>query len=175
MAIREFEGACPELAVDAYVDEAATVIGRVRIGAASSVWPQVVIRGDVNQITIGERSNIQDGAVLHCSHDGPYLPGGAATVIGDDVTVGHLAMLHGCRIGNRCLIGMNATVMDRAVIDDEVMLAAGSLVPPNKHLESGYLYQGNPARKKRPLTADERRYFLYSSAHYQKMAARHQK
>ncbi|MDD9894121.1 MAG: gamma carbonic anhydrase family protein [Gammaproteobacteria bacterium] len=175
MAIRDFDSHSPDVAASAYVDEAATVIGQVSLGADSSVWPQAVIRGDVNTIRIGARSNIQDGTVVHCSYDGPYLPGGAGTVIGDDVTVGHLAMLHGCTIGNRCLIGMKATVMDRAVIEDEVMLAAGSLVPPNKRLESGYLYQGSPAQKKRPLTESEKEYLQYSAQHYQRLSAKYKK
>lgn len=170
MSIRAFKNQHPQIAADAYVDIEATVIGQVSIGSESSIWPQVVIRGDVNNIRIGERSNIQDGTVIHCSHDGPYMPGGAATVIGDEVTVGHLAMLHGCQVGNRCLIGMKATVMDGAVLEDEVMLAAGSLVPPNKRLQTGYLYQGSPAKQLRALSAEEKAYLTYSAEHYKQLA-----
>ncbi len=173
MSIRAFKGASPEVAASAYVDADATVIGQVSIGDGSSVWPQAVIRGDVNTITIGARSNIQDGTVVHCSHDGPYMPGGASTEIGDDVTVGHLAMLHGCRIGNRCLIGMKATVMDHSILEDEVMLAAGSLVPAGKLLTSGGLYRGSPATRVRDLTEQELAFLRYSAQHYVKLAAQY--
>src|SRR5690606_16888869 len=104
------------------------------IGDDASVWPLVAIRGDVNAVRIGARSNVQDNSVLHVTHDGPYSPGGAALTIGDDVTVGHGVILHACVIGSRCLIGMGATVMDKVQLEDEVFVAAGSLVTPGKRL-----------------------------------------
>jgi len=145
------------------------VIGNVTLGEDASVWPMAVVRGDVHTITIGARTNVQDGAILHVTHDGRFSVGGAPLVIGDDVTIGHKAMLHGCTIGNRCLIGMSAIVMDGAVLEDEVLLAAGALVPPNKHLESGYLYGGSPAKRIRPLTESEKENLLYGAEHYVKM------
>jgi carbonic anhydrase/acetyltransferase-like protein (isoleucine patch superfamily) len=110
---------------------------------------------------------------LHVSHDSEYLPGGAPLVIGDDVTVGHRAILHGCTVGNRCLIGMAAVVMDGAVLGDEIILGAGSLVTTGKTLEGGYLWRGSPAKQIRPLTDSEREYLRYSAAHYCKLKDRH--
>src|SRR5450631_3735582 len=136
MAIRDYQGVSPLLGARVYVDECAVVIGRVVLGDDASVWPLVVVRGDVNRIEIGARTNIQDGSVLHVVHDGPAMPGGLPLVIGDDVTVGHKVMLHAVRIGHRCLIGMASVVLDGAVIEDEVVLAAGSVVPPGKRLAS---------------------------------------
>jgi len=174
MTIREFEGIAPKIAVDAYVDDTALVTGDVEIGQKSSVWPMTVIRGDVNSIRIGERTNIQDGCVLHVTHEGPYGPG-RSMQIGDDVTVGHGAILHACTIEDRCLIGMAATVLDGAILHSEVMIGAGSLVPPNKELESGYLYLGNPVRRVRPLSEKEKKYLQYSAEHYIRLSQRHQR
>jgi carbonic anhydrase/acetyltransferase-like protein (isoleucine patch superfamily) len=172
--IRTYRGIAPTLGAGAYVDEQAALIGDVTLGADASMWPMSVARGDVNTITIGARSNIQDGAVLHVTHDGPYSKGGVPLVIGEEVTVGHLAMLHACTIGNRVLIGMHATVLDRAVIEDEVLLAAGSVVAPGKHLLSGFLYRGSPAVQARPLSAAERAFFQYSAEHYVRLKNHHQ-
>lgn len=166
MAIRAYKQHRPSIAASAYVDEAATVIGQVQLGDDVSIWPGVVIRGDVNYIRIGARSNIQDNSVVHVSRDSQYLPGGAPTVIGEEVTVGHMAMLHGCQIGNRCLIGMNATVLDGAVIEDDVFLAAGSLVPPNKVLKAGHVYRGSPAELVRPLNAQDKKMLDYAADNY---------
>lgn len=168
MTIRAFDGHTPKVDESAYIDESAVVIGRVEIGADSSVWPCTVIRGDVNEIRIGERTNVQDGSVLHVVHDSAEFTreGGAALIIGDDVTVGHKAILHACTIGNRCLIGMGAIVMDYTVVEDEVIIAAGSVVPPGKTLESGYLYLGNPAKQARPLSDKERTFLTYSAQNY---------
>ncbi len=174
MTIREFDGITPQIADDAFIDDAALVSGDVIIGQQSSVWPMTVIRGDVNSICIGERTNIQDGCVLHVTHEGPYGPG-RSLQIGDDVTVGHGAILHACTIENRCLIGMSATVLDGAIIHSEVMIGAGSLVPPNKELESGYLYLGNPVRRSRPLSDKEKNYLQYSAEHYVRLSQRHQR
>ena len=147
MTVKPFNKHTPSIHLTAYVDDMAYVSGQTTIGADSSVWPMAVIRGDVNVITIGQRSNIQDGAVLHVTHDGPYTPGGRPLNIGDDVTIGHKAVLHACTIGNRCLIGMNATVLDGAVVADDTIIAAASLVPPGKILESGFLWVGSPVKK----------------------------
>jgi carbonic anhydrase/acetyltransferase-like protein (isoleucine patch superfamily) len=164
--IRPYRGRRPQLGAGVYVDPSAQLIGDVELGDDASLWPQAVVRGDVNRIRIGARSNVQDGAVLHVTHDGPYSPGGADLCIGDDVTIGHGAILHACVIGNRCLIGMGAQVLDKAVLEDEVFLAAGSLVPPGKRLRSGYLYRGSPAQEARPLSAEEIAQLKYSAEHY---------
>lgn len=159
----------PQLGVGVYVDPQAAVIGEVGLGDDVSVWPFAAVRGDVNRIVIGARSNVQDNAVLHVTHDGPYSPGGVPLLIGADVTIGHGAILHACTIGDRCLIGMGSIVLDRAVIEDEVLLAAGSMVPPGKRLESGWLYRGAPAAQARRLSEAELAHFRYSAAHYVKL------
>ena len=173
MSVRPFEGELPELGKGVYIDEDATVIGRVAVGKDSSIWPGCVVRGDINTISIGARTNIQDGSVLHVTHDSDYAPGGYSLSIGDEVTVGHKAMLHACSIGNRCLIGMSAIVLDGAVIEDNVVLGAGSLVAPRKRLESGYLYLGQPARRVRKLTEEELNYLGYSAEHYIRLKDRY--
>ena len=171
MSIRSHNGLHPKIAVGVYIDPTSIIIGDVEIGEGSSVWPMTVIRGDIHRIRIGKRSSVQDGSVLHVTHAGPYNPDGFPLIIGDDVTIGHQATLHGCTIGNRILIGMSAVIMDGAVVNDEVMVGAGTLVPPGKVLESGYLYKGNPALRARPLTEQELKYFLYASKRYVDLAA----
>lgn len=171
--IRRFEGIAPALGPGAWVDESAQVIGDVTLGADSSVWPLATIRGDVHRIRIGDRSNVQDNACLHVTHDGPYSPGGAGLTLGDDVTVGHGVILHACTVGHRVLIGMGSIVMDKAVIEDDVLLGAGSLVPPGKRLEAGHLYRGNPLVKARALTDAERASLKYSAEHYVRVKNRH--
>jgi carbonic anhydrase/acetyltransferase-like protein (isoleucine patch superfamily) len=168
--IRPLRGLFPRIAEGVYVDDAALVIGDVSIGRDSSLWPQVVARGDINRIAIGARTNVQDGAVLHVSHAGPFNPEGAALVIGDDVTIGHRAVLHGCTVGDRCLIGMGAIVLDRAVLAPQVMVGAGALVTGGQVLDSGFLYLGQPARRVRPLTERELAYLDYAAAHYVELA-----
>ena len=167
--IRPFKNINPSIGKNVYIDIQACVIGKVTIGDDSSVWPMTVIRGDVESISIGHSSNIQDGSVLHVSHDGPYSNGSRNLVIGNEVTVGHKALLHACTIGNRCLIGMGAIVMDNVVIEDEVLLGAGSLVPPNKILQTRSLYRGNPVERIRDLTQDEIEMLSYSASHYIKV------
>lgn len=164
--IRNFKGIRPQLGRGVYVDEQASVIGDVHLGEDASVWPFAAVRGDVNRIRIGARSNVQDGSVLHVTHDGPYTPGGADLQIGDDVTIGHAVILHACHIGNRVLLGMGCIVMDKVRIEDDVYVAAGALVTPGKVLESGWLYAGQPARPKRELSTEERDNLRYSAAHY---------
>jgi len=161
----------PKIPDDVFVDPTAVVIGDVEIGSGSSVWPITVIRGDIHRIRIGKRSSVQDGSVLHVTHAGPYNPDGYPLIIGDEVTIGHKVMLHGCTIGNRILIGMGAIVMDGTVVGDEVIIGAGTLVPPGKVLESGYLYMGSPVRQVRPLTEKELDYFRYAAQRYVDMAA----
>lgn len=156
----------PTLADSVFVDPTATIIGDVEIAGESSVWPMVVIRGDVNKIRIGARSNIQDATVIHVSRPKASNPGGFPSIVGDDVTIGHKVMLHGCQIGNRVLVGMGAIILDGAVIEDEVIVGAGALVTPGKHLESGFLYVGSPARKTRPLTDVEREHFVATAGNY---------
>jgi len=174
MTIRAFEGKNPRIDSTAYVDDSAVITGDVVIAEDVSIWPCSVVRGDVNYIRIGARTNIQDGSVLHVTHaSSEYTSStGSPLIIGDDVTVGHKALLHACTIGNRCLVGMGAIVMDNTVVEDEVMIAAGSVVPPGKVLESGYLYVGNPAKQKRPLTDKERSFLGYSAKNYVKLAQR---
>lgn len=174
MTIRPYLHHVPQLANGVYIDESAVVIGEVSLGVQSSVWCGAVIRGDVNRIQIGARTNVQDLAMLHVSHKTEAKPDGSPLIIGDDVTIGHQAMLHGCTIGHRVLVGMGSTILDDAIIEDEVVIGAGSLVPPRKRLESGYLYMGSPVRQVRPLTDAEKAHFVYSSAHYVKLAATYQ-
>lgn len=173
-AIAPHHGCSPQLATGAWVHPRATVIGEVSLGADSSVWPGAVIRGDVNHISIGDATNIQDGSVLHVSHKTEHDPTGGPLVIGARVTVGHTVILHACTIGDECLIGMGSIILDRVVVKKHVLLGAGSLVPEGKVLESGYLYLGRPARQVRPLTEEEIAYFDYSARHYVKLAQSYQ-
>jgi carbonic anhydrase/acetyltransferase-like protein (isoleucine patch superfamily) len=167
--IRRYGGAAPQIHDSVFVDPTAVIIGDVIIGADSSVWPLTVIRGDMHRIRIGARTSVQDGSVLHITHAGPYNPDGFPLTIGDDVTIGHQAMLHGCTLGDRILIGMKAMVMDGAVIESDVVLAAGAVVPPGKVLKSGWLYMGSPARPVRELTETEMGYFVYTAGNYVKL------
>lgn len=169
MTLRTYRNIAPVLGARVYVDPAAVVIGKVTLGDDSSVWPTAVIRGDVHSIEIGARTSIQDGSVLHVTHDGPYAPGGRALIIGSDVTVGHRVTLHACTIGNACLIGMGSILLDNVVTEDFVMIGAGSLVAPGKVLKKGGLYVGSPARRMRDLTDKEIEFLTYSAAHYVKI------
>lgn len=169
MTISAYRNILPTLGARVYIDPSAVVIGKVTIGDDSSIWPTAVVRGDVNTITIGARTSIQDGSVLHVTHDGPSTPGGRALVIGSDVTVGHRAMLHACTIGNTCLVGMGSIILDGVVAEDFVMIGAGSVVTPGKRLESGGLYVGSPARRVRDLKPKEIEFLSYSAAHYVKV------
>ena len=166
MNIRPFDGHTPQLGERVFVDASAVVLGDVQLGDDCSVWPATVIRGDMHRIRIGARTSVQDGSVLHITHAGPFNPDGYPLTIGDDVTIGHKVILHGCTLGSRILVGMGSIVMDGAVIEDEVVLGAGSLVPANKVLRSGYLYMGSPAKEVRPLSEKERSFFTYTAANY---------
>jgi len=164
--IREFQGHSPSLGKRVYVDPAATIIGDVTLGDDCSVWPGAVIRGDMHKITVGARVSIQDGSVLHITHASDYNPGGWPLNIGDDVTIGHNVTLHGCSLGNQILVGIGSTVMDGVVVEDKVVIGAGTLVPPGKTLASGYLYLGSPCKQARPLSDAELNYFTYTAANY---------
>lgn len=164
--IQTFQNQTPQLAEGVYVHRTATIIGEVNIGEDSSVWPSAVIRGDLNFIHIGQGTNIQDLSMLHVNHKSPLEPAGAPLVIGNYVTIGHTVILHGCTIEDECLIGMGSIVMDKAIVQQHVLLAAGSLVPEGNVLESGYLYMGRPAKKIRVLTDAEIAHFMYSANNY---------
>lgn len=164
--LRPYKCIFPSLSSTAYCDTSAVLIGDITLAEDVSIWPLVAARGDVNHITIGARSNIQDGSILHVSRATQENPQGYPLIIGEDVTVGHKAMLHGCQIGNRVLIGMGTIILDGAVINDDVIIGAGSLVPPNKELVSGYLYIGSPVKKVRPLSDKERTFLTTSAMNY---------
>ncbi len=164
--LRPYKNITPKLGKHAYIDASAVLIGAISLGDDCSVWPLVGIRGDVNHITIGARTNIQDGSILHVTRKSNKYPSGYPLIIGEDVTVGHKVMLHGCTLGNRILVGMGAIVMDGAIIGDDIIIGAGSLVPPNKKLCSGFLYVGNPVKQKRALTADEHAFLQQTASNY---------
>lgn len=166
MDIRTFNGDAPRLGEGVFIDDSAVLIGDVTLGRDVSIWPLTVLRADINFIRIGDETNIQDGCVLHVTHCSAAHPEGYPLIVGSGVTVGHGVMLHGCTVGDLCLIGIGAVVMDGAVLEDRVMLGAGALVPPGKRLESGFLYVGAPARPTRTLRDDELEYFSYSKDGY---------
>jgi carbonic anhydrase/acetyltransferase-like protein (isoleucine patch superfamily) len=166
MPLTSYLGSHPVIAERAYLHESAQIIGDVQIGRDSSIWCNTVLRGDVNRIVVGSFSNIQDFAMGHVSHKNASKPNGSPLLIGNYVTVGHSAILHGCTIGDECLIGMGSLIMDDAVIERNVMVGAGSLVSPGKLLKSGFLYMGRPATQARKLNPDEIAYLRYSAEHY---------
>lgn len=169
MNLRAYRGVLPTLGARVFVDPSAVVIGKVMLGDDVSIWPTAVVRGDVQEIRIGARTSIQDGCVLHVTHDGPYAPGGRSLTVGADVTVGHRAVLHACTIGNACLVGMGSLILDDVETEDFVMIGAGAIVTPGKRLSSHGLYVGSPARRMRDLTASEVEFLTYSAAHYVKV------
>ena len=164
--VRAYKGIVPKLGARVYVDPAATVIGDVELGEDVSIWPGAVLRGDVERIRVGARSNVQDGAVLHVTHDGPYTPGGQPCIAGADVTIGHGAVIHACTIEDCCLIGMHATVLDGALLKRHAFVGAGALVAPGKVVGEGELWIGNPARCVRRLSDTEIEALRYSARHY---------
>jgi len=166
MTIKAFKQSQPELGRDVYVDDSAVIIGDVSLGNNVSIWPTAVVRGDVERIRIGEDTNVQDGAVLHVSHAGPFSSQSHPLTIGKGVTIGHRATVHAATIGDYCLIGIGAIILDGVILEDYVMLGAGALVTSGKKLLSGYLYVGAPARQIRPLTDAERKFLEYSAEHY---------
>jgi gamma-carbonic anhydrase len=144
-----YGGVLPTIAPDAFIADNAVIIGNVEIGAGASVWFNVVLRGDLNKITIGPRTNVQDGCIIHVA--GKRYP----TVIGADVLIGHAVVMEGCVIGDRAFIGMKSTVLEGTTIDGGSMLAAGSLLTPRKHMKTGELWGGSPAKMMRPLTPED--------------------
>lgn len=166
MTVAAFISRHPDIGQNAYLHPSCQVIGEVSLGEDSSIWCNAVLRGDVNRIMIGRGTNVQDLSVGHVSHKTPEKPDGSPLIIGDYVTVGHSVVLHGCRIGNECLIGMGSIILDDVVIPDHVMIGAGSLVTQGKVLESGMLYMGRPAKAVRRLTDEEIAYLRYSAEHY---------
>ncbi len=164
--LQVFNTVSPALGRSVYVAESAVVIGDVTLGDDVSIWPATVVRGDVNRVEIGAETNLQDGCVLHVTQKTKDRPDGFPLIVGRGVTVGHRVVLHGCTIGDLCLIGIGAIVMDGAVVENQVMIGAGALVPPGKHLESGYLYVGSPARPARPLKEAEFQFLELSKAGY---------
>nr|VFK46596.1 MAG: Carbonic anhydrase or acetyltransferase, isoleucine patch superfamily [Candidatus Kentron sp. TC] len=174
MTIRPFEDKTPRIDPSAYVDEMALVIGEVTIAKDASIWPMTVVRGDVNRITIGERTNIQDLSMIHITHrGGAQFPDGFEANIANDVTVGHHCVIHGCHIEEFCLIGIGSIVLDGARIEARTIIGAGSLVAPGKVLEGGFLWVGRPVKKVRPLTEAEWNNLEYSADHYVKNKTRH--
>jgi len=168
VALRPYKDLFPKQGDRVLIDSSSVVIGDVQMGDDVSIWPLVAIRGDVNYVTIGARTNIQDGSVLHVTHKSSYNPEGNPLIVGEEVTVGHKVMLHGCTIGNRVLVGMGSILLDGVVVEDDVMIGAGSLVPQNKRLESGFLYLGSPVKQIRPLTEAEKEGLKYSANNYVK-------
>lgn len=164
--LRPFHKISPKTGQRVMLDPSSVVIGDVTLGDDVSIWPLVAIRGDVNHVAIGARSNIQDGSVLHVTHKSSYKPEGNPLIVGEDVTVGHKVMLHGCTIGDRVLVGMGSILLDGVIVEDDVMIGAGSLVPQNKRLESGFLYLGSPVKQVRPLTEAELEGLKYSANNY---------
>lgn len=171
--IRSFEKHTPDIDETVFVDDSSVVTGNVVIGKNSSVWPCCSVRGDIHSIVIGERTNIQDGSILHVTHDSEYAPGGSKLTVGSDVTVGHNVVLHACTVEDLCLIGMGSVVLDGSVIKSGAQVGAGSLVPPNKILEGGYLWLGSPVKRVRELSDKEKDFLQYSAKHYVKLKDRH--
>jgi len=166
--LRPYKDLFPQKGDRVMIDSSSVVVGDVRMADDVSIWPLVAIRGDVNHVMIGSRTNIQDGSVLHVTHKSTHNPAGCPLIVGEDVTVGHKVMLHGCTIGNRVLVGMGSILLDGVIVEDDVMIGAGSLVPQNKRLESGYLYLGSPVKQIRPLNEAEIAGLQYSANNYVK-------
>ncbi len=174
MPIRPYQGQMPRLGQRVYVDIGAHLIGDVELGDDVSLWPGVVVRGDVNYIRIGTRTNVQDGTIIHVSHDGPYTrPGGYPTIIGADVTIGHGAIVHACVIEDACLIGMHATVLDGATVKKHGFVGAGAVIPPGKTVGERELWLGNPAKLVRVLSDRDVESLYYSATHYVKLKDRY--
>ena len=166
MPIKAYKGITPTIGDNVYIEESAVLYGEIELDTDVSIWPLVAARGDVNHIRIGARTNIQDGTILHVTRKSAHNPQGFPLIIGQDVTVGHQCMLHGCTLGDRILVGMGSVVMDGVIVEDDVFLGAGSVVPPNKTLKSGFLYVGNPVKQIRELNQGERDFLAQSAINY---------
>lgn len=169
MTIRQYKNTQPVIGSNCYIDESAVIVGDITCADDVSIWPLVAARGDVNHIRIGARTNVQDGSVLHVTRTSETNPQGFPLIIGEDVTIGHKCMLHGCTLGDRILVGMGAIIMDGVVVEDDVFIGGGTLVPPNKTLKSGYLYVGNPAKQARLLKDEEIKFLKQSALNYIKL------
>ncbi|HEX3350995.1 MAG TPA: gamma carbonic anhydrase family protein [Acetobacteraceae bacterium] len=165
--IHAFEGVLPTIAAGVWIAPSAAVIGNVEIGEQSSVWFHCVLRGDTNFIRIGRRCNVQDGTIIHVN------AGNYPTIIGDDVTIGHAAIVHACTLHDRAFVAMGATVLDGAVIEEGGFLAAGALLTPNKRIGRNEMWQGSPARLVRVMDAEERATFDLTAKHYVELAGRY--
>lgn len=168
-SVAVFNGQQPKLGSRVFVADTARLVGNIELGDDCSVWPFVSARGDMHSIKIGQRTSIQDNTVLHITHAGPFNQSGWPLTIGNDVTIGHSATLHGCTLGNRILVGIGAIVLDGAIVEDDVVIGAGTLVPPGKRLQSGFLYVGSPCKQVRPLKQSELDFFTYSANNYVKL------
>lgn len=167
------DGRAPSIADSAFVAPGCRIIGDVEIGEDASIWYNCVLRGDVNRIRVGARTNIQDGTVIHCDSPWPGNPEGRPAIIGDDVLIGHMVMLHGCTLHDRAFVGLGSVVMDGSVIESDGMLAAGSLLAPGKRIAAAELWLGRPAKRVRALTAEEIAANRVGVAHYVANARRH--
>lgn len=168
-----FAGKFPRIAASAFIAPGCRIIGDVEIGPDASVWYNCVIRGDVNHIRIGARSNIQDGTIIHCDSPDPKNPAGFPTLIGEDVLVGHLAMIHGCTLLDRAFVGLGTVVMNGCVIESDAMLAAGALLTPGKRIPVGQLWSGRPATYMRDLPEAALADMRQGVAHYVENGRRH--
>jgi carbonic anhydrase/acetyltransferase-like protein (isoleucine patch superfamily) len=168
-----FDGKVPRIDPSAFVAPGARLIGDIEIGAEASLWYNVVLRGDVNRIRIGARTNIQDGSVVHVDSPRPGLEGGRPTLIGEEVLIGHLAMVHGCILHDRSFVGLGAIVMDGCEIESGGMLAAGAMLTPGRRIPAGQLWAGRPAKYLRDLSPEEQAMNLAGVFHYVELARRH--
>ena len=166
-------GTSPKIHDSAFVAPGCTIVGDVRIGAGSSIWYNCVLRADVSRIEIGERTNVQDGSVLHCDPERPGDPDGSPLIIGDDVLIGHLAMIHGCRIEDRGFVGLGAIAMNKAVIASDSMLAAGAMLTEGKVMGARELWAGRPAKKLKDLSDAAIAGMKMGTAHYAENARHH--
>ncbi|MCP3161997.1 gamma carbonic anhydrase family protein [Myxococcus qinghaiensis] len=164
MALRAFRGASPRIHPSCFVDDSAQVVGDVELGEGSSIWLNTVLRGDVNPIRVGQRTNLQDLSLVHVTG------GRSSTRIGDDVTVGHHVVLHGCTVGNRVLVGMGSILLDEVEVGDDCIIGAGTLLTPGTKVPPGSMVMGSPGKVKRPLTEAERDFLLMSAHHYVELA-----
>ena len=175
MPIYPYQEVYPTIDSSAFVHQDAVIIGDVHIGMYSSIWPGVVIRGDVNFVRIGSRTNIQDGSILHVTRPTKNNPQGTPLIIGDEVTIGHQVSLHACHLKNRSMVGIGAIVLDRVVLEEQAMVAAGSLVSPGKRIPAAELWIGSPARSVRLLRHDELAHHAETSQNYVRLAQSYDK